>query len=250
MATVFALLLVSGTAGIVAAEGLSAVTPPDSGDAVPADGPAYGVNNSTFQRLWSDDVDNGNLSVDDFDDANVSSRANSRIDSPARQMSRSLAHHRLRRTGIAAISAITVLVVGSQSTRPVRPSKTACTSKMRTSASSPHSPRRYFTTRTERPSTLRRTVRSARSVITGLPFPRTIEMGRSVNAGQSTKHRSSRSTFLQTADCSTAQAGASGHAPVHRSFGFAAADRRRHDHGDAASRHAGLPRLEFVDSRL
>jgi len=29
------------------------------------------VNNSTFQRLWSDDVDNGNLSVDDFDDANV-----------------------------------------------------------------------------------------------------------------------------------------------------------------------------------
>jgi len=43
------------------AEGLSAVTPPDSGDAVPADGPAYGVNNSTFQRLWSDDVDNGNL---------------------------------------------------------------------------------------------------------------------------------------------------------------------------------------------
>jgi len=75
MATVLALLLVSGTAGIVAAEGLSAVTPPDSGDAVPADGPAYGVNNSTFQRLWSDDVDNGNLSVDDFDDANVSSRA-------------------------------------------------------------------------------------------------------------------------------------------------------------------------------
>jgi len=72
---VLALLLVSGTAGIVAAEGLSAVTPPDSGDAVPADGPAYGVNNSTFQRLWSDDVDNGNLSVDDFDDANVSSRA-------------------------------------------------------------------------------------------------------------------------------------------------------------------------------
>jgi len=43
MATVLALLLVSGTAGIVAAEGLSAVTPPDSGDAVPADGPAYGV---------------------------------------------------------------------------------------------------------------------------------------------------------------------------------------------------------------
>nr|WP_242437211.1 hypothetical protein [Halorubrum lacusprofundi] len=33
------------------------------------------MNNSTFQRLWSDDVDNGNLSVDDFDDANVSSRA-------------------------------------------------------------------------------------------------------------------------------------------------------------------------------
>lgn len=75
MATMLALLLVSGTAGIVVAGGMDSITPSDSGDSVPEDGPAYGVNNSTFQRLWSEDVDNGNLSVDDFDDANVSSRA-------------------------------------------------------------------------------------------------------------------------------------------------------------------------------
>ena len=75
MAAVLALLLVSGTAGIVVAGGMDAITPPDSGDAVPDDGPAYGVNNSTFQRLWSEDVDNGNLSADDFEDVNVSSRA-------------------------------------------------------------------------------------------------------------------------------------------------------------------------------
>ncbi|GAB7010776.1 hypothetical protein [Halorubrum trueperi] len=75
MATVCALLLVSATAGIVAAGGFNATTTPEAGDAVPDDGPAYGVNNSTFQRLWSEDIDNNNLSVDDFDDANVSSRA-------------------------------------------------------------------------------------------------------------------------------------------------------------------------------
>jgi hypothetical protein len=70
-----ALLLVSSTAGIVAAGDLDTATSPDSGSATPPDGPDYGVNNSTFQRLWSEDVDNGNLSVDDFDDANVLSRA-------------------------------------------------------------------------------------------------------------------------------------------------------------------------------
>ncbi|WP_135830708.1 hypothetical protein [Halorussus halobius] len=75
MASVLALLLVSGTAGIVVAGGMDVVTPSDPRDSVPDDGPAYGVNNSTFQRLWSEDVDNGNLSVDDFDDTNVSSRA-------------------------------------------------------------------------------------------------------------------------------------------------------------------------------
>jgi hypothetical protein len=75
MAAVCAFLLVSGTAGIVATGGIAAVPPSDTNATVPADGPAYGVNNSTFQRLWSEDVDNGTLSVDDLDDANVSSRA-------------------------------------------------------------------------------------------------------------------------------------------------------------------------------
>ncbi|WP_115864245.1 hypothetical protein [Halorussus litoreus] len=75
MAAVLALLLVSSTAGIVVAGGMDAITSPDSGDAVPNDGPAYGVNNSTFQRLWSEDVDNGTLSADDFDNGTASSRA-------------------------------------------------------------------------------------------------------------------------------------------------------------------------------
>jgi hypothetical protein len=75
MAVMCALLLVSGTAGSVVAGGIAAVSPSDTNATVPADGPAYGVNNSTFQRLWSEDIDNGTLSVDDFDDANVSSRA-------------------------------------------------------------------------------------------------------------------------------------------------------------------------------
>ena len=70
-----ALLLVSGTVGIGVAGGIHIEIPSDSGDAVPDDGPDYGVNNSTFQRLWSEDVDNGNLSADDFNGANVSSRA-------------------------------------------------------------------------------------------------------------------------------------------------------------------------------
>jgi len=75
MVAVFALLLVSGSSVVVVTGDMAAVTPSNSSDAVPDDGPAYGVNNSTFQRLWSEDVDNGNLSVDDFGDANVSSRA-------------------------------------------------------------------------------------------------------------------------------------------------------------------------------
>jgi hypothetical protein len=75
MVAVFALLLVSGSSVVVVTGDMAAVTPSNSSDAVPDDGPAYGVNNSTFQRLWSEDVDNGNLSVDDFGDTNVSSRA-------------------------------------------------------------------------------------------------------------------------------------------------------------------------------
>ncbi len=71
MAAVLALFLVSSSAIVVVAGGM----PPDSGSTVPDDGPDYGVNNSTFQRLWSEDADNGNLSADDFDGANVSSRA-------------------------------------------------------------------------------------------------------------------------------------------------------------------------------
>ncbi|MUV59370.1 hypothetical protein [Halobacterium sp. CBA1126] len=70
-----ALLLVSGTVGIGVAGDIHIEIPSDSGDAVPDDGPDYGVNNSTFQRLWSEDIDNGNLSADDFNGANVSSRA-------------------------------------------------------------------------------------------------------------------------------------------------------------------------------
>ncbi|WP_135536627.1 hypothetical protein [Halostella pelagica] len=74
MVAVFAFLLVSSST-VVVTGGMAPVTPSDSGEAVPDDGPDYGVNNSTFQRLWSEDVDNGNLSADDFDDANISSRA-------------------------------------------------------------------------------------------------------------------------------------------------------------------------------
>nr|WP_236996046.1 hypothetical protein [Halobacterium salinarum] len=75
MAAALALFLVSSSAVVVVAGGMATVTPSDSGSVVPNDGPDYGVNNSTFQRLWSEDADNGNLSADDFDDANVSSRA-------------------------------------------------------------------------------------------------------------------------------------------------------------------------------
>jgi len=218
---------------------------------VPADGPPTVWYNSTFQRLWSDDVDNGNLSVDDFDDANVSSRAE-------------FAHRLARSTDVPfarppqATSNWNSGDFGDyspggrrESVHPTGASledgvyiKRCVRQHLRHTALDDTSPR-------ERNDPVRCAGRSgsARSVITGLPFPRTIEMGRSVNAGQSTKHESSRSTFLQTADCSTAQAGIRPR-PVHRSFGFAATDRRRHDHGDAASRHAGLPRLEFVDSRL
>nr|WP_317176006.1 hypothetical protein [Halovivax sp. KZCA124] len=46
---------------------------PDNSSTIPEYGPAYGVENSTFQILWSEDVDDGNLSVDDFEGANVSS---------------------------------------------------------------------------------------------------------------------------------------------------------------------------------
>ncbi|WP_276256476.1 hypothetical protein [Halomontanus rarus] len=46
---------------------------PDNASAIPDYGPAYGVENSTFQVLWSEDIDNGNLSIDDFEGTNVSS---------------------------------------------------------------------------------------------------------------------------------------------------------------------------------
>jgi len=122
--------------------------PPDSGDAVPADGPAYGVNNSTFQRLWSDDVDNGNLSVDDFDDANV-------IIAPE------FAHRLARSTDvpfarppqatsnwIAAISAITVLVVVGVSPPDRCVPEDGVYIKDAYVGIFAHSPRRYFTART------------------------------------------------------------------------------------------------------
>lgn len=74
LAAVFALVVSSGTVVAVAGS-LDTTAPSNDSPAVPSDGPDYGVNNSTFQRLWSEDADNGNLSADDFDDANVSSRA-------------------------------------------------------------------------------------------------------------------------------------------------------------------------------
>ncbi|NEU59135.1 hypothetical protein [Halorussus sp. MSC15.2] len=71
---VLALLLVSSsTIGI--AGSVQTATPANYDSAIPDDGPDYGVNNSTFQRLWSEDTDNGNLSADDFGDANVGSRS-------------------------------------------------------------------------------------------------------------------------------------------------------------------------------
>ncbi|MCU4744121.1 hypothetical protein [Natronoglomus mannanivorans] len=57
--------------GVTAQTGLTGN--PDNSSAIPEYGPAYGVENSTFQILWSEDVDDGNLSVDDFEGANVSS---------------------------------------------------------------------------------------------------------------------------------------------------------------------------------
>src|SRR6056297_3826190 len=72
--TVIALLLVSSsTIGI--AGSVQTATPTNSDSAIPGDGPDYGVNNSTFQRLWSEDTDNGNLSADDLGDVNVASRS-------------------------------------------------------------------------------------------------------------------------------------------------------------------------------
>jgi hypothetical protein len=71
---VLALLLVSSST-IVIAGGLNLGTQSTSDSAIPDDGPDYGVNNSTFQRLWSEDTDNGNLSADDFGDSNIASRS-------------------------------------------------------------------------------------------------------------------------------------------------------------------------------
>ncbi|WP_245742044.1 hypothetical protein [Natrinema salaciae] len=44
------------------------------GTTIPDDGPAYGVNSSDFYRLWSNDVDDGGLSEDEFEDGEVDPR--------------------------------------------------------------------------------------------------------------------------------------------------------------------------------
>ncbi|AQL41637.1 hypothetical protein BV210_02415 [Halorientalis sp. IM1011] len=46
----------------------------NSSDAVPDNGPAYGLNESEFYRLWSEDVDDNDLSLESFDQNDVSSR--------------------------------------------------------------------------------------------------------------------------------------------------------------------------------
>lgn len=128
MAAALALFLVSNSAVVVVAGGMATVTPSDSGSVVPNDGPDYGVNNSTFQRLWSEDADNGNLSADDFDDANVSSRAEFAHRLARSTDIRSISHHRLLGTGTMEISVITVLVTEIRpSILKVHPSKTVCT---------------------------------------------------------------------------------------------------------------------------
>lgn len=69
VAIVLAVLVLSHTAVLVVGAADS-----DPSDTVPDDGPAYGVNGSTFYRLWSNDVDDNNLSLGYFADADVSSR--------------------------------------------------------------------------------------------------------------------------------------------------------------------------------
>ncbi len=61
-------LAVSGAAG--APDQLE--SPDPNNTTKPADGPAYGVNNSTFQRLWSADTDQPNLTRNAFDSWNIS----------------------------------------------------------------------------------------------------------------------------------------------------------------------------------
>ena len=65
----------SATAVLVTGISAGTTLPSDSENlsTVPDSGPAYGIENSTFQVLWSEDVDDGNLSDDDFEGADVSS---------------------------------------------------------------------------------------------------------------------------------------------------------------------------------
>ncbi|WP_257300548.1 hypothetical protein [Haloarchaeobius sp. FL176] len=71
---VFALALVALVgSGIGSADTVSrTVEPAPNNTTVPDDGPAYGINNSTFQRLWSGDTDQPDLSSGAFDSWNTS----------------------------------------------------------------------------------------------------------------------------------------------------------------------------------
>ncbi|MFC6727077.1 hypothetical protein ACFQDG_00250 [Natronoarchaeum mannanilyticum] len=75
IAAMVAILLVSGSMLGIVAGSISESEPSINTSAVPSDGPDYGVNNSTFQRLWSEDNDKENQLDENGISENRSSRA-------------------------------------------------------------------------------------------------------------------------------------------------------------------------------
>src|SRR6056297_1887564 len=69
------LLVVASGPGLAAGALVTNESGDEYGPFSRTEGPDHGVNESTYPRLWSDDADNGSLSMDDFDEGTVPSRA-------------------------------------------------------------------------------------------------------------------------------------------------------------------------------
>ncbi|SDD99495.1 hypothetical protein SAMN05192552_10937, partial [Natrinema hispanicum] len=63
------MLLIASGGAVFLAVGVAVAQPnPSSDTAIPADGPDYGVNETRFPLLWSDDLDQQNRSSDEFEE--------------------------------------------------------------------------------------------------------------------------------------------------------------------------------------
>lgn len=69
-----ALLVCSTASTVMGAAPVATDNESEYATTIPDDGPAYGVNSSDFYRLWSNDVDDGGLSEDEFKDGEVDPR--------------------------------------------------------------------------------------------------------------------------------------------------------------------------------